>query len=122
MIEPCDRTNANQFTLENRHYFQRYQQVVGGGQVWTASFIAQSISLFNITFIAFRKIKTWNPWTEAETMAINAAFMTHISRGIVPLVGDVYKVLDRYPVLKKREVQKIKDKVRNTLFEKKEKD
>ena len=79
MIEPCDRTNANQFTLENRHYFQRYQQVVGGrGRCGPASFIAQSISLFNITFIAFRKIKTWNPWTEAETMAINAAFMTHI--------------------------------------------
>ena len=61
------------------------------------------------------KKKTWNSWSKEENAAINKAFACHLAQRKQPLHHDVLLALKHFPILQKRGVLKIKNKVRNEI-------
>ena len=61
------------------------------------------------------KKKTWNSWSKEENAAIKKAFACHLAQRKQPMHHDVLLALKHFPILQKRGVLKIKNKVRNEI-------
>ena len=61
------------------------------------------------------KKKAWNSWSKEENAAIKKAFACHLAQRKQPLHHDVLLALKNFPILQKRGVLKIKNKVRNEI-------
>ena len=61
------------------------------------------------------KRKTWHGWTTEETVAIKKAFANNLAQLKQPLHHDMLLAIKHFPILAKRDVLKIKNKVRNEI-------
>ncbi|XP_066923621.1 uncharacterized protein [Clytia hemisphaerica] len=59
--------------------------------------------------------KTWKKWTKAETEALHKAFQHHVKSKVKPMQHEVLNALNRYPVLKERGADKVKNKISKTI-------
>ena len=69
----------------------------------------------SIVFSFPLKKKAWNSWSKEENAAIKKAFACHLAQRKQPLHHDVLLALKNFPILQKRGVLKIKNKVRNEI-------
>ena len=61
------------------------------------------------------KKKTWNSWSKEEKAAIKKAFACHLVQRKQPMHHDVLLTLKHFPILQKRGVLRIKNKVTNEI-------
>ena len=61
------------------------------------------------------KKKTWKRWTKEENGGIKKTFPCHLVQRKQPMHHDVLLSLKHFPILQKRGVLKIKNKVRNEI-------
>ena len=69
----------------------------------------------SIVFSFPDKEKTWSSWSKEENAAIKKAFACHLAQRKQPMHHDVLLALKHFPILQKKGVLKIKNKVRNEI-------
>ena len=70
----------------------------------------------SIVFSFLVKKKTWNSWSKEENAAIKKTFACCLVQRKQPMHHDVLLALKHFPLLQKRGVLKIKNKVRNEII------
>ena len=60
--------------------------------------------------------KTWSGWAKEENAANEKAFACHFAQRKQPMHYDVLLAIKHFPILEKRGVLKVKNKVRNEIL------